>query len=303
MHTHSTKITILLLLAPLCAAAGSLDAKPPVPPGVDPGGLAIAIVGNGIDYGRSDIARRLARDGEGELIGWDFADNDRRPFKSTDELESVGYTHRGTAVALTLLKRTKSARLIAVKIPAENDSAVIKSLALVAQTPARVAVLTLKHNSVALWSSIREAMRATKSKFLLIVSTSDDSEDPDRIKEHLAPTFDFADAVLVVSACDRNGDVLTTPEGAETNADVAVNAEAFTSEPLARISFNWKPESSIAAAEIAALAARLIEFEPTASPAAVKSAIMSFAAPFRKTQVRIAKSGWIVEPWRHFPQD
>jgi hypothetical protein len=56
-------------------------AKPRVPPGVDPGGIAIAIIGGGIDYTRPEIAARLARDGEGEIIGWDFIDDDRRPFE------------------------------------------------------------------------------------------------------------------------------------------------------------------------------------------------------------------------------
>ena len=52
--------------------------KPRVPPGVDPGGVAVAIIGSGINYTRSrDRGKRLARDGEGEIIGWDFVDNDQ----------------------------------------------------------------------------------------------------------------------------------------------------------------------------------------------------------------------------------
>src|SRR5215467_9057175 len=55
--------------------------KPPVPPGRDPGGVAVALIG--IDYTLPAVARRLARDGEGELIGWDLQDQDRKPFDSS----------------------------------------------------------------------------------------------------------------------------------------------------------------------------------------------------------------------------
>lgn len=57
--------------------------KPPVPPGRDPGGVAVALIGTGIDYTLPAVARRLARDGEGELIGWDLQDEDRKPFDTS----------------------------------------------------------------------------------------------------------------------------------------------------------------------------------------------------------------------------
>ena len=64
----------------LGVAALAQGAKPSVPSGRDPGGVAIALIGTGIDYTLPLLARRLARDGEGELIGWDLEDKDRKPF-------------------------------------------------------------------------------------------------------------------------------------------------------------------------------------------------------------------------------
>ncbi len=57
--------------------------KPKLIPGIDPGGLALAVIGDGIDYARPEIAARLARDGEGELVGFDLVDRDRRPYAPT----------------------------------------------------------------------------------------------------------------------------------------------------------------------------------------------------------------------------
>lgn len=75
-------VPIVLALAWAGAAAMAADAprKPKLPPGVDPGGLAMAVIGDGIDYTRPEIATRLARDGEGELVGFDLVDRDRLPF-------------------------------------------------------------------------------------------------------------------------------------------------------------------------------------------------------------------------------
>ena len=70
----------LIAVAAFAVAALAQEKKPPLPPGRDPGGMAIALVTTGIDYTVPEVAQRLARDGEGELIGWDLEDQDRKPF-------------------------------------------------------------------------------------------------------------------------------------------------------------------------------------------------------------------------------
>ena len=52
-----------LMLAATTAASAP---KPKIPAGLDPGGVTVALVGNGIDYTRPTISHRLARNGEGE---------------------------------------------------------------------------------------------------------------------------------------------------------------------------------------------------------------------------------------------
>jgi len=58
----------LIAVAAFAVAALAQEKKPPLPPGRDPGGVAIALVTTGIDYTVPEVAQRLARDGEGELI-------------------------------------------------------------------------------------------------------------------------------------------------------------------------------------------------------------------------------------------
>jgi subtilisin family serine protease len=112
-------------------AMGSVR-KPKLPPGRDPGGVAVAIIGGGVDYTDPLIASRLARDGEGDLIGWDFVDNDNRPHAPAEE---------ATVTLRALIDRAPSARFIPVRVPRADPAALLRALGFVLQTPARIALL------------------------------------------------------------------------------------------------------------------------------------------------------------------
>ena len=110
--------------------------EPRIPAGADPGGIAIALLGYGADYTQPDIAARLARDGEGVPIAWDFADNDNRPFAKLG---------RGTADARTLISAAAKnpggeVRIILVKQATADPVALGRMVAFSARTPARIIV-------------------------------------------------------------------------------------------------------------------------------------------------------------------
>lgn len=115
--------------------------KPKVPPGQDPGGVAVAIIGAGVDYRRPAIAARLARDGEGEMIGWDVIDDDAFPLETAPATGRSVPAAAGTSAALSLLETAPAVRLIAVRVPAVNALALGGAMAFVAQTPARIVVI------------------------------------------------------------------------------------------------------------------------------------------------------------------
>lgn len=289
----------LICVTVVTAFAGDSN-EPPVPPGTDPGGVAVAIIETGVDYTLPLIAERLARDGEGEIIGWDFNDNDRQPYKIKDDLEDMDYSHRGTAMTRIVLKRAPRARIEPVSIATDDDRSVRRALAFVSQTPAKVAVLALKLSTASLWAAVRDEMQRAPQQFLLVVAAGEDEGDKDRIKEHLAPSLTGLDNVIVVTACDHNGHVLTTADNAATNADIAVNTEAFSAELLSAGTFSFKPEASVGAAEIGAMAVRLLSKDEDLKPSELKAAILSQAKPLAAGSTNLARSGYIAEPWRHF---
>lgn len=102
-----------------------------MPPGLDPGGIAIALLGTGVDYTRREIAGRLARDGEGDLIAWDFTDNDTKPYAASSP---------NTADAAYLANNTTSTSLVVVKEATDSPVAIGHMAAFTIRTPARVIV-------------------------------------------------------------------------------------------------------------------------------------------------------------------
>ncbi len=124
---------LLLTLMSVTLASGTLaqSKKPKLPPGLDPGGPAVVVLTSGIDYTRPDVASRLARDGEGDLIGWDTIDNDNRPYDVAGG---------GTALVLALLQ-AKGLRVIPIRVATDTPASLATALQLVAQMPARVVIV------------------------------------------------------------------------------------------------------------------------------------------------------------------
>src|SRR2546423_9158773 len=136
-----------ILLHLIAVAAFAVDAlaqekRPPLQPGRDPGGVAIALVTTGIDYTVPEVAQRLARDGEGELIGWDLEDQDRKPFDRSKGGARPEWGGDGTLIA-SVLSGGRWVRLVPVRVDPTDAASLARGIAVVAQTPARRAVLPL----------------------------------------------------------------------------------------------------------------------------------------------------------------
>ena len=121
------------------SAALAADKDPPVPPGRDPGGVAIAIIGPGIDYTWSEISKHLARDGEGEIIGWDFVDNDRRPFEHRKNNADNPYTS-AQWVVLKIIDKAPNTRIVPLRVGEPNALQLGRAATYVGQSPAKIAL-------------------------------------------------------------------------------------------------------------------------------------------------------------------
>ena len=147
MRSGKRSIAHLALALCLAAAGPAFAQDPKVAIGVDPGLEPIALFTTGIDYTDAAIAPRLARDGEGELIAWDFVDNDRRPFAKLPNETPPNWGGDGTAVVRKLIAGSTGKSVIVVRINPADPASLARALVFVSQTRA-------KSVAVPMWSAL-----------------------------------------------------------------------------------------------------------------------------------------------------
>ncbi len=151
-------IVSLLALGVLPLGAEAKDPK--VPPGPQTDGPTVALITTGIDYTRPAIAARLARDGEGELIGWDVVDDDRTPFASSPNATPAAQGGDGTVLAERLIGMVPdgdATRLLPVRVDAADPVSLAKALAFLARTPARTVLVPMWGTDRAAWAPFAAA--------------------------------------------------------------------------------------------------------------------------------------------------
>ncbi len=294
-------MALALVLSALPATAQSQD--PPVPPGRDPGGIAVAIIGPGIDYTLPHIAQMLARDGEGEITGYDFIDDDRRPFEGKVAANEMG---PGTRLAEIVTGEGQAATLIAVRAEMADAVTLTKAIKFAAQSPARIIAIDRAFVTPIDLEMFNSAAHHYRENLFIVMAG--DGMAGDRMSGEggtdLDPAFNArfgehyprAANLLVVAACDQKGVLAANSNWGGSAVDVVSH---FVVEDGASLP-NDPNLSRIALARAAALAARLLAVEPHIRGAAFKERIVRLAAPMPEQAPKRTRAGFIERPQRHF---
>lgn len=180
--------TLVVGLLVLALPARAQD--PRVPAGKDPGGAAVVLLTRGIDYARPEIAKLLARDGEGEMIGWDFVDNDNRPFVKGE----------GVAADVALAQALGIAggvRIVPVRIDPGDSVSLARAVVFAAKTPARVVLVPFSSGDKDHWETFAAAVRHLPNLVVVVPATDG---------KGTAPSFPAAlELPNAVSVANRKG--------------------------------------------------------------------------------------------------
>ena len=275
------------------ASAQTGPPKPRVPPGQDPGGIAVAVIGAGVDYRRPEIAAQIARDGEGEIIAWDVIDDDARPLEAAPVAGRHVPPHAGTAMVAYLLAEAPRARLIPRRVPDANPLALGGALACVAQTPARIVVLLTgadanpQPQSWALFTGT-----ARRARHLLIIVTAGYHDGDGKV---LAPQNLGLDNMIVVTAADNEGRIADGAGWGGERVDIAI-AVAPDAVPPPDAHDRATALANIAGMHLAALAARLAAHAPGLDGPGLKARLLAHAKPLPGMPAKRMRAGWIENP-------
>ncbi|MCH9808320.1 MAG: hypothetical protein K0U74_11360 [Alphaproteobacteria bacterium] len=155
-------LVVAVMLAGPALPASAAD--PRVPIGLDPGGPAIALITDGVDYTDPEIAKRLARDGEGEAIAFDLIDGDITPYAPADR-------GQGTQVVKTLLAIHPKARIIFARAATDDPVSVAKAMIFASRTPAKVTAIALSDMPAETMAIIAQAANAAPSMIYALPPT------------------------------------------------------------------------------------------------------------------------------------
>src|SRR5690606_1565670 len=173
--------------------------KPPMPAGVDPGGIAIALIATGIDYTHPEIRDRLARDGEGEVIGFDLIDNDNRPYAATT-LPGNEDGAVDTILARRILSTYRHARLVPVRVDPKDRIMLARALAFTATTPAGIVAVPLWGDSRETWEFFQQAVEQVPDHLIILPAGDADAVAQGR---HQFPAALNPKGALIVAAANE----------------------------------------------------------------------------------------------------
>lgn len=171
--TAARSLCAVLTLA--LATSGARADDPPLKPGLDPGGTAVAILADGFDYTRPELAKVLARDGEGEAIAWDAVDGDNRPYLADG---------RGTAAALAATAKG-DVRIVQVRVDAKEATSLARGIAFAAQTPATIVLALLLDDDTTAHNVLEAAARKFETT-LFIASQPAGAPDGEQLSGSVA---------------------------------------------------------------------------------------------------------------------
>lgn len=256
---------------------------PPVPPGKDPGGVRVGHVDSGVNYLLSGVGGRLARRADGTIIGWDYWDDDPRPFDLNPAGSPFFPLHHGTAVASILLAEAPGASLVPFRYPRPDMRRMAALVDAAAAAGTGIVMVPMGSNRRAEWRDFAAAV-ARHPEVLFVVSAGNNGRDIDA--EPIYPAaFELANLLVVTSADDFGRLAPGSNWGAES---VAVTDH--------RGAAGRASGSSFAVPRVAALAARLKAGHPDWAAARLIDAIKARAAPPMIRGRAKVKFGWIANP-------
>lgn len=254
-------LCVVAVLASVSAAHAQRD--PPLPPGLDPGGIAIALITTGIDYTLPEVAQRLARDGEGELIGWDLVDRDNRPFRRSGAATPGGWGGDGTALARAI--GTHGRRIVPVRIDPADPRSLARAVAFIAQTPARLVVVPASSREPSDWEPFRQAATHFKDLLFVVAAGDEGAGNPGSV---WPAAFALANILTVAAAAQEGAGSTPMPNTGARTADALVALETW---PMSQTSL----VAVLAADALAGCWPRLIEAH---RGEALKQALLTEAA-------------------------
>jgi len=239
----------------------------------DVSAVAVAMVDAGVNYLLPIIAERLARDADGEILGFDYWDLNRRPFDANPVRSPFLPQRHGTQTASLLLREAPAVRLVPYRYPRPDMTRMADLIEDAAANGIVILNFSLGSNRLEEWRAFEQAA-AARPEMLFVVSAGNNGRDID--SQPVYPAALGLENMLVVSSADSSGRPAVGSNWGRESVDLLVPAEE-----ILVTDFYGRPRvvsgSSYAAARVSALAACLLQENREWRAETLKAAILEQA--------------------------
>ena len=263
----------------------------PWPEGDDPGGPRIALIDSGLAYDLPLYRDRLARSADDIPLGYDYWDDDPLPYDGDISRGPFLPIRHGSAVASILVREAPTAALIPFRYPRPDMTRLGNIVENAANAGASILAMPLGSRNPDDWISFAEAMRA-HPEILAIVSAGNDGKDIDKLP--IWPAALDLENIITVTSSDGFGKLAPGSNWGASSVDIMLPAENLSVIDF-RGAEGKASGSSYAVTRLAALAARLLDADPTLRADELRATIFSRAVP-SPYQDNVVAIGWIPDP-------
>jgi hypothetical protein len=254
--------------------------------------VAVAMVDSGVNYLLPAIGEGLARRADGDILGFDYWDLDRRPFDANPVRSPFFPQRHGTQTASLLLDEAPVARLAPYRYPRPDMTRMADLIEDAAADGVVILNMSLGSNRAEEWQAFEKAA-AAHGEMLFVVSAGNNGRDID--SQPVYPAALNLENMLVVSSADSSGRPAPGSNWGRESVDLLVPAEEMLVTDFyghARIVSG----SSYAAARVSALAACLLQENPDWRAEILKAAILEQAQPPTGESEAYSTYGFLPDP-------
>lgn len=249
--------------------------------------VRVALVDSGVNYQLPYIAKGLATDQQGNLLGFDFWDMDALPFDANPARSAFFVQRHGTRTASIVLREAPGVALVPYRYPRNAMQRMTDLIKHASALGVRVIGMPLGSNTYKDWVSFEQAA-IEHPHILFVVSAGNNGRDIDR--QAVYPAAMEIDNMLVVTSVDDFIHPAERTNYGRLSVDYLVPAEA-----LDATDFNGDDVqvsgSSYAVARTVALAARFLQHNPEQSTAELMDSIRGLSV--RAQTARFVAIGYL----------
>lgn len=252
--------------------------------------VRVAMIDSGVNYTLPQINARLARNQDGDIIGYDFWDNDPLPFDAHFSRSPFHVTRHGTGTASVLIREAPFIDLVPYRYPRPDMSRMQALIKHAAENDIKIIGIPLGGNEAEQWETFVQAAKA-QPDILFIASAGNNGRNIDQQPVYPA-SLDLENLLVVTSADDFVVPAERVNWG-RSKVDYMLPAEA---QPI--VNFNGEKAtgsgSSYAVPRAAALAATLLRDNPDWK---ARDVIAEFARRYADgSSSRYVGGGYIADP-------